>query len=106
MEKLKMTSDARFLFFVHRVQFTNTVVILPTIDAFKNVYDLLVRLKGFPPLEGTLNHTWVIVTHGYCLITNFAVTIVFTPFVKALSSWRLITLVAVATHGYITSQGY
>jgi hypothetical protein len=52
-----MSSDVRFLSFVHRVQFTNTVVILPTIDAFKNVYDLLVRLKGFPPLEGTLNHT-------------------------------------------------
>jgi hypothetical protein len=32
-----MTSDARFLFFVHRVQFTNIVVILATIDAFKKL---------------------------------------------------------------------
>lgn len=38
-----MSSDARFLFFVHRVQFTNTVVILATIDAFKkaDVYLLI-----------------------------------------------------------------
>ena len=38
-----MSSDACFLFFVHRVQFTNTVVILATIDAFKkaDVYLLI-----------------------------------------------------------------
>jgi hypothetical protein len=32
-----MSSDARFLSFVHRVQFTNTIVILPAIDVFKKL---------------------------------------------------------------------
>jgi hypothetical protein len=77
-------------------------------DAFNaNVYDLLVRLKGFPHLEGYAEpymRLWVVVTHGYCLITNFAVTIVFTPFVvKALSCLRLINLCAVAMHMHIPS---